>query len=206
MILTLAFLLMLSQVGGMAQKNPNDFVLDSSNPYVYLKLDRVGPRKPAVAGEPTTGLWIRIVNNCRVPILVQTIKTDAGVDGITVLDHIATYPSDAVVVNASRIEPAYSDAQVTNPPAAHDGKAPDGYDKFASDVSDFTRILPGSSLLFSVPINHVIGDGWYMRVRFSFDFPNSKAGPYSYADSFTIHVPPQYLQNGKPDVSVPTVH
>lgn len=196
MVLRLALLVLLFQLGATAQQNPQNFVLDSSNPYVYLRLDHVGPRKPAVAGEPTVGVWIRLVNNCRIPILVPTVSTDAGVDGITVLDHIATY-SDGVVIKSSKVEPAYSDEKYNNPPAVKGANPPDGYDKFASNLPSFTRILPGSSLVFSVPINHVVGDGWYMRVRFSFDLPNSKSGPYSYADSFTIHVPTQYLQNGQ---------
>jgi hypothetical protein len=198
MIFRVALLISLFQVCANAQQNPSDFVLDSSNPYVYLKLDHVGPRKPALKGEPSVGVWIRIVNNCRIPILVQTIGTDSGGDGITVLDQIVTYGKDIIFAgeNAEPSLPSYS-GESPSLPNAEDRKAPDGYDSFGGDVQTFTTVLPGHSLLFSVPINHIDGPGWYMRVRFSLDLPNSKRGPYSYADSFTVHLPPQYLQGGR---------
>jgi hypothetical protein len=193
MLWRLSVVVLLLQVGATTQLDPQDFVINSSNPYVYLKLDHVGPRKPAVVGEPALGAWIAVVNNCRIPILVPTITTDAGVDGITVLDQIVTYGA-GIVSEANKIEPEPLDGKDTSRATADHPKAPAGYDKFSSDLPGFKRILPGASLLFSVPINHVVGDDWYMRVRFSLDLPNSKSGPYSYADSFTIHVPAEYLQ------------
>jgi hypothetical protein len=185
MTLRLVVLLLLFQMGAAAQRTPVDFVLDNSNPYVYLKLDHVGPRKPMVAGESALGVWVRLVNNCRIPIVVQTIGTD--VDGITVLDQVEKY-SQGVTISST-------DSDGNPDPVAKHAEPPNGYDRFSSDIPGYTKILPGSNLLFSVPINHVVGDGWYMRVRFSFDLPHSRSGPYSYVDSFTIHVPPQYLQN-----------
>ncbi len=46
------------------------FLLDGSRPYAYLQFDHVGVRKPIEAGEGSEGLWLRIVNNCVVPIAV----------------------------------------------------------------------------------------------------------------------------------------
>ena len=45
-----------------------DFVIDESRPYAYLKFDHIGPRKPVQDGEGDVGIWLRVVNNCRIPI------------------------------------------------------------------------------------------------------------------------------------------
>lgn len=47
-----------------AQKNTSTFVIDQSEPYVYLKFDHTGRRQPLSSHEPDKGLWLRLVNNC----------------------------------------------------------------------------------------------------------------------------------------------
>jgi hypothetical protein len=123
MILKLSLLIVLFQLGTCSQQTLQEFVLDGSNPYVYLKLDHVGPRKPAVDGEPSVGVWIRLVNNCRLPILVPTISGDAN--GISVLDQVATY-GEGLVVTAT-----YPDGRTSSSPEPEHPKAPDGYDKLS---------------------------------------------------------------------------
>jgi hypothetical protein len=178
------------------QKSPS-FTINPASPYVYMVLDHVGPRKPAFDSEPSTGVWIKLVNNCRLPILVQTINTDEGVNGITVLDHIEKYGEGGVTIEATYDQIEVDDGRPkTSAPASvvrKEPKLPYGYDALAGDVTQFTKILPGENLVFSVPIDHVIGSDYYMRVRFAFDIPGSQHGPYSYVDSFTVHVPGEYL-------------
>jgi hypothetical protein len=169
-----------------AQQNAESFVLDNSNPYVYLKLERVGPREPLVDGEPRTGAWIRIVNNSRVPILVPTAGTPNKEGAIEVLDEVVPVGQNAVTINT---DDGKKDSELAQRP-----KPPQGYAAYASHVSGLTRIAPGDTLLFSVPINHVVGPYWYMRVRFSLDISGSQHGPYSYVDSFTVHIPAEYTR------------
>jgi hypothetical protein len=54
-----------------------DFVIDSSKPWVYLRFDHVSPGKPGTPDE-AGGLFIRIVNNSRIPIV---IRASGGLDG-----------------------------------------------------------------------------------------------------------------------------
>jgi hypothetical protein len=175
---------MLALFPSRAQQNVESFVLDNSNPYVYMKLDHVGPREPVIDGEPRTGAWIRIVNNSRVPILVPTAGTQNKEGAIEVLDEVVPVGQNAVTIT--------TDDDKKGPEPAQRPKAPQGYATYAGHVSGLTRIASGGTLLFSVPINHVAGPNWYMRVRFSLDISGSQHGPYSYVDSFTVHIPAEY--------------
>lgn len=184
-------ILALVQWPAKAQQAAKDFVLNESNPYVYLKFDHVGPRTPVISGEAPTGVWIRIVNNCRVPILVPTLGGRNGNGEITVLDEVVQPGQHAVRITAGDLT---TDSAIAN--TSRNPKPPLGYADYASDVLSFATIAPGQSLLFSVPFNHLVGGDWYMRVRFFLDIPGSEHGPYSYADSFTVHIPSEYTQQG----------
>src|SRR5271168_5348839 len=70
------------------QKRPLSFVIDSSKPYVYLAFDHVGKRQPLSRHEPDRGLWIRLVNNCRLPITVATFDAETGDPGVAAADEI----------------------------------------------------------------------------------------------------------------------
>jgi len=56
---------------GLAQMSPQQFVIDQSKPYVYLRFDHLGNREPAHGGESAKGLWLRLVNNCNLPIKIS---------------------------------------------------------------------------------------------------------------------------------------
>jgi hypothetical protein len=188
--LALLSILMLHRWPAEANQTAESFVLNQSNPYVYLKFDHVGPRTPFMDGEPDTGVWIRIVNNCRVSILVPAVGPNSKGESV-VLDEVVRSGQHAVKISASgpTTDSSTTDAR-PNPPQ--------GYEDYSSDVQAFTTIAPGQSLLFSLPLNHLVGGDWYMRVRFSLDIPGSEHGPYSYADSFTVQIPSEYTRRGIP--------
>jgi len=145
------------------------------------------------------------LNNCRVPILVPTVGSANSNGEIKVLDEVVTLGRNHVRITTDNPEiPSpreNQDVVRSQPPPGP--KAPEGYADYPNDTPGITEILPGNSLLFSVPINHVDGHNWYMRVRFSLEVPGSEDGPYSYADSFTVHVPPEYSQPEQPRPSTP---
>jgi hypothetical protein len=178
------FLLIL--LPAMAQQSTESFVLNDSNPYVYMKLDHVGPREPLINGEPRTGAWIRIVNNSRVPILVPTAGTPNKEGAIEILDEVVPVGQNAVTITT---DDGKKESELAQRP-----KPPEGYAAYASHVSGLTRVASGDTLLFSVPIDHVVGPYWYMRVRFSLDISGSQHGPYSYVDSFTVYIPAEYTR------------
>ena len=44
------------------------FVIDENRPFVYVRFDHVGPGIPVNEEEPSTRIWLRLKNNCRIPI------------------------------------------------------------------------------------------------------------------------------------------
>ncbi len=153
-----AVILMLFSVAVTQEPPTVPFVLDASKPYVYVAFDHVARRRPVELGETKQGLWLRFVNNCRVPVNVGTF--DPGTDD----------PGTAVIHEVVPL--LRRQGSRTNPP--------EGY---SSEVYSLTTVNPGESLLFSVPLNHVAPD-WYLRVRFTLAVSPSKVGdqPYSFAD------------------------
>lgn len=72
-----------------------DFLIDSSKPYVYLEIDHIGPRTPGNEHEPNTGIYLRLKNNCRLPIIVSTFGGPVGgTDGeVGVMDEVVLNPT-----------------------------------------------------------------------------------------------------------------
>jgi hypothetical protein len=176
--IVLAFLLFATSV--RAQNATTDFVLDQSKPYVYLQFDHLGPRKPIQEGEPAQGLWLRLVNNCRIPVKVRTYGFTTGDPGTGVFDEVIPYPPMLEIRS-----------DLDQPPASEDQpkqKMPRGYD---AELSSMSTVLPGKSLLFSVPRNHVSRD-WFMRVKFALDVskPSVGIGPLTELDFFENQIPP----------------
>jgi len=153
-----------------AQTTP--FVMDANKPYVYLEFDHVGQRKPLGPDEGKQGLWLRFVNNCRVPVTIGTFGTGTEDPGIGVIDEVV-----AILPSGSGGIP---ELEGTRP--RHAVKPPEGYD-VGAEVHSLATVDPGESVLFSVPLNHVSPD-WYLRVEFTLDVSDRKVGdqPYSYAD------------------------
>ncbi len=73
----------------VAQEAPQPpFVLDAKKPYVYLEFDHVGQRKPLGEDESNQGLWLKFVNNCRLPVTIRTFDPETGDPGIGVEDEV----------------------------------------------------------------------------------------------------------------------
>ncbi|MGD0902528.1 MAG: hypothetical protein ABR924_06255, partial [Terracidiphilus sp.] len=69
--LVYAFIMLFGACGSSQEINSTNFIIDPAKPYVYLKFDHIGPRKPHQDGEGNTGLWLKVVNNCRIPIVFR---------------------------------------------------------------------------------------------------------------------------------------
>jgi hypothetical protein len=198
-------LLLLSGVA-CAQSADTSFVLDGSKPYVYLAFDHVGARKPIALEEGSEGLWLRIVNNCKVPIRVNTFRGDLDGTGVVVFDEIVpiiegfTVHGESGVIQTdqspvqdligdetSEVAPSEKPKQTPGNVARANGQMPRGY---SAELSFVSRVLPGKSLLFSVPRNHVSHD-WFMRVKFTLDVskPSVGAGPVTELDFFNEQIP-----------------
>ncbi|SRR6266436_849858 len=152
------------------------FLIDSSKHYVYLKFDHVGDREPLSADEPSKGLWLRLVNNCRIPITVAIFNTEnASPDaGIGIYDEVVSHPSRLPILHF----PSRPSERRSKPAAPVQEQAPEGYS--LADAFSTTTIAPGESLLFNFPLNHV-GPSWGLQIRFYFELPGDSygTGPYS---------------------------
>lgn len=67
-----------------AQVRTPDFLIDPSKDYVYLEFHHLVSRERIGGDEVSQGLWIRLVNNCRVPVVVALFNpgTDDRGSGI----------------------------------------------------------------------------------------------------------------------------
>jgi hypothetical protein len=147
----------------------SDFVIDASKPYVYVKFDHKGDRKPAAEDEGTKGLWLHLVNNCRLPINVVVFDLGTGDPGVGV--NYSVVPLGGI----------------HGPSVDQREKMPHG---FHSDTGTTVDILPGRYLLFSIPSDRV-GKHWYIQVRFDFTLPGPMEGyhPYSLVDFMWEDIP-----------------
>lgn len=176
-----AVLLLLFAHGLRAQSIQDNFVLDKSKPFAYLTFDHIGPRKPLQNGEGTEGLWLRLVNNCRIPILLRAQAKDEE----PILEHEVLLEEPMLqIVNGKEIKGLKREQRDRNEALKH---KPDGYE---FEVSGVILVQPGEGALFGVPLNHV-GHFWFMRVEFAFDLDESStaAGPFVYLDFHEYDLP-----------------
>jgi hypothetical protein len=172
-------ILLAHAASGLAQVTAKNFEIDKTKPYVYIKFDHFGDRKPVNDWESTRGLWLRLVNNCRLPIGISVLSLGTGDPGVAV--------NFEVVPTAGRYAPDSDQRK----------KMPFGY---AADIGTQVTIPPKGDLLFSVPAESVTKQ-WYIQVHFGFVLPEAKSGnyqpsgnyePYSVVDFNWYIIPEQY--------------
>jgi hypothetical protein len=160
-------------------KATKSFVLNEAKPYVYITFDHAGNRKPVGPDESEQGFWLRFVNNCHVPVVIETFEPGTGDPGTGVLhDVVSDQPGSRVKGIPGPLVEAPKGA--AGGPTEPSTKPPEGY---SAEVRSVTTVAPGESVLFSVPSNH-LSPNWHLRVRFTLAVSPNKIGdqPYSYAD------------------------
>jgi hypothetical protein len=164
------------------------FLIDPSKHYVYLKFDHVGDREPLSPDETTKGLWLRLVNNCRIPIVVAIFNTGTTDPGVGVYDEVVPHPSRLPILSF----PHRGERQ-SKPATPVQEAPPAGYSP--PDVISTTIISPGKDLLFSVPLNHV-GPSWSLQIRFYLALPGDAygSGPYSVVFFYWQDIPEKFRE------------
>jgi hypothetical protein len=158
---------------------PSDFVIDPSKPYVYLKFDHIGSRKPHQDGESHTGLWLRVVNNCRIPIVFRASGGLPGeIEAVLEDEVVEDEPILTIIGSDQEMQEYERDLKLRKERLKH---KPIGY---SFEVSGVAHVQPGQELLFSFPLNHV-DEFWYLRIKFALDLRTSSAssaslGPFTY--------------------------
>jgi hypothetical protein len=158
--------ILLAVVPASSVKNPiapNQFVINTAEPYVYIKFDHIGKRQPVNEGDGSEGLWLRLVNNCNVPIKILTNGLGTNDPGVSI--------PYSVIPRSGMMDGLSVEKLKT---------MPTGY---AADVGTPVTLAPGENLLFSVPRNRVT-PLWHIQIRFDFALPGEQAeyNPYSLVD------------------------
>jgi hypothetical protein len=158
--------------GGLcAQRKPNALAVDSGRPLVDIHFERLD--RSGTGGEGPV-LFLRLRNNLRCPISVYS--TNASVAGSMEVRHtIARLHSIAGLPSGPLVKSKW----IGPPPELTE-----------SDAGGDQRIEAGSSLLFSVPWNHV-GPTWSMKLTFRFDVPAGGRQPVGVVDFTWADVPPR---------------
>jgi hypothetical protein len=172
--LSFLFCLLLAANVFAQNRGAQNFVIDNSKPYVYLKFDHIGPRKPIRNGEDKMGLWIRVVNNCRIPIVFTGFSMPTGEIGVGLMDEVVdTEPTLQISSTPEEAKKIQQRERLRK--SKH---KPTGY---SSETASIVRVQPGADILFGVPLNHV-GNDWYLRVKFALELDKSSVsvGPFTY--------------------------
>jgi len=167
-----------------AQKPPvhqvDPFVIDVNRPYVYLKFDHLGRGTPRGDKEGPYRLWFRFVNNSNLTITLRTFGNVEGMlkDEVDIMDKVETEGRARGVIITSD-SPAYNEPFQAPKPAA-DPKRADVYAKdlpgdYWFEVGSSLQVLPGTSVLFSLPTDH-LSTKWHVEIPFDFKVPSGK-GP-----------------------------
>ncbi len=204
------------QILGMPQSKhakspipPEIFLVDHSKPYVYLEVVRVGPRIPRSDDEPKMGIWLRLHNNCIVPIMVRTFGVPQGSrdNEVGVLDNVVPNPVEGISEGTSWADnwpptssPFDSGASAKESLQTASAKItpasmPHGY---GGDVSSFQTLAPGQSIYFSLPRNQV-SPKWHVEIPFRFDLKvhSTLTSAYSFVALYEGDITSQ-LQTSKP--------
>jgi hypothetical protein len=186
----------------------SSFLLDSSKPYVYLEVDHVGQREPLLQGEPTVGLWLRLKNNCALPVVIVMLKGSLEKLNPSVMDEVVPNPPQAkgdttgsgIIYKVEQegltdvfVTPNQDEAEVRGAEGGSNS-VPRGYNGGQEPgVPVLTVVPPGGEISFSVPNNHV-GKTWHFEVPFRFALKREGPirQPYSYVAFFWEDLPEKY--------------
>lgn len=155
------------------------FYLDADKPGVYIQLLRSGPRPPRFSTEGPTGMWLRLRNNLKVPILLyagaaandatpwQRVKDQQVSYFKEGAEVSACYDVEGVPLLTTREKPGSIEVNV--PVRAHSPEqAPITSCLWFPTDTNLISLAPGGSVVFSVPENFVTA-GQRISTRFQYE-------------------------------------
>jgi hypothetical protein len=163
------------RLGAQTANSNTSFIIDLNRPYVYLKFDHIGPGIPRNEEELKTRIWLRLMNNCRVPIVVLENGTPDGSpkDERQIMFEVVPttmpkmgLPRFGQMGEASESRPEESAEQSRR----GSQKMPPGY---ISEVGSSESIPPGKGILFSISVNH-LSKRWRIEIPYTFDLPQGR--------------------------------
>jgi len=181
---------LLTSLLASGQVKSTDFLIDPSKDYVYLRFDHVGSRERLGGDEVSQGLWMRLVNNCRLPVIVATFNPGTNDPGVGIYDVVIPIVSKGSTLRLERGQKGDR-----GPSRKSSAKMPKGYS--LPDTFSTATISPGEDILFSVPVNHV-SPAWSLEIRFYLAPPGTHygSGPYSVLSFDWVDIPEQLREIG----------
>ena len=112
-----------------------DFVIDENRPFVYVRFDHVGPGEQRSDDESTSRTWLRLVNNCRFPIVLRTtgVPDESPKEEVGVMYEVVANP---VVEGMVLLQPPVT-ADSSTPPSGNE-------DERSSAQSESTKMPKGT--------------------------------------------------------------
>lgn len=71
-----------------AQSAERTIAIDHSRPFIDIVFERFGRRAPVFSGETERGVWLRLRNNCIVPIKVNVLRRKNENEGALVVHEV----------------------------------------------------------------------------------------------------------------------
>jgi hypothetical protein len=171
------FILATAALFSQTTKTNKGFVIDDNKPFVYVRFDHTGPGVPRDEDEQATRIWLRLVNNCRVPIVVtangvpdESPKEEVGLRYQIVANPLVYGSGGAIYRQASGEKSGDHKADDSSNSDEQTAAMPRND---LVDVASFISIGPGEQILFSMPVNH-LGKHWHVEIPFEFDLPRGK--------------------------------
>jgi hypothetical protein len=156
-------------------KTNNSFLIDVNRPFVYVKFDHIGRGAPRSADEPNSRIWLRLTNNCRIPILVRAngVPDESPKDEVGLEWRVVPNPTIQGMVSFSpsgKDQPQTGQKAEIQKSGLKADEIPAGY---MEEVASLVTIGPGEEVLFSMPVNH-LGKRWHVEIPFEFELPKGK--------------------------------
>jgi hypothetical protein len=156
-----------------------------------LKFDHIGLVKPNPDSAAENYLWLKVVNNSRIPITFRAQGPPPGYPGVSLENEVVEQePVRLFAYSPQELDNFKRQEKLRKEHLKH---KPLG-DSF--EVSGGAIVRPGEELLFSVPLNYV-DDDWYLRIKFALnlDRSSSSIGPFTYLPFYNWDIPKDARSN-----------
>lgn len=145
----------------LSQSFASNFVIDKSKPFVYLVFDHIGTQKPHYKGDDPKRLFLRVVNNCNIPIRVVVDDANPGL-GYLVNHEVLAWPDSSEILMLGNKDEEVRSYQTDRESALR--HMPKG---LSMELASLLPVMPGQSLLLNIPRSDV-GQYWFIRIEFEF--------------------------------------
>ena len=167
-------------------------LLDPDLPSAYLRFEQAGRRSPLRIKDPEEGITFRFYNNTTMAVVMCTY----GV-------HIATVP--LTLPNGEYVSGMRNGQQISLCYSVEEDQGFGMYRTLKTALTihlfSYAWVPSGSSVLFFVPGDYLIGDNWRVSVDFSYDWEMTSRQFCQGCPSRVSHQVSFYSQNRPPQVS-----